>query len=165
MPATRRDREGFDEHQGRARAGRLPALHRPVDPRRDGGQTHLRSLHVEPGGSGSVPDSFAIANADPDTRAYAHAGRDTDDPVPDGDAAALPHAYQEALADVADGPAVSAVLACVDEAGRVLIVKQTAGPFAGAWLLPGGRVERDESPDDTARRELREETGYTVNDL
>lgn len=58
------------------------------------------------------------------------------------------------------GLRVSAVVACVDDEGRVLLVKQTAGPFAGAWLLPGGNVERDESVEDAARRELFEETGY-----
>jgi 8-oxo-dGTP diphosphatase len=66
---------------------------------------------------------------------------------------------------VAGGPGVSAVVACVDEGGRVLIVKQTAGPFAGAWLLPGGHVERDERLEDAARRELFEETGYRAKDL
>jgi 8-oxo-dGTP diphosphatase len=66
---------------------------------------------------------------------------------------------------VAEGPGVSAVVACVDGAGRVLIVKQTAGPFAGAWLLPGGNVERNERLEDAARRELLEETGYRAADL
>jgi len=60
---------------------------------------------------------------------------------------------------------VSAVVACVDDAGRILVVKQTAGPFAGAWLLPGGNVERDELLEDAARRELFEETGYRAKDL
>jgi 8-oxo-dGTP diphosphatase len=58
------------------------------------------------------------------------------------------------------GPQVSAVVACVDDAGRVLIVKQTAGPFAGSWLLPGGNVERNERLEDAGQRELFEETGY-----
>jgi len=66
---------------------------------------------------------------------------------------------------VAEGPGVSAVVACVDDAGQILIVKQIAGPFAGAWLLPGGNVERDERLEDAARRELFEETGYRAGDL
>jgi 8-oxo-dGTP diphosphatase len=66
---------------------------------------------------------------------------------------------------VAEGPGVSAVVACVDHAGRVLVVKQTGGPFAGAWLLPGGNVERNERLEDAARRELFEETGYRADEF
>jgi 8-oxo-dGTP pyrophosphatase MutT (NUDIX family) len=47
----------------------------------------------------------------------------------------------------------------------VLLVKQTAGPFSGAWLLPGGNAEGSEGPEAAARRELFEETGYRVADL
>lgn len=47
-----------------------------------------------------------------------------------------------------------------DEAGRVLLVRTTyMGP---GWMLPGGRIERDETPHDGAARETREETGLDV---
>ena len=62
-------------------------------------------------------------------------------------------------------PSVAAIVACVDPEGRVLLVKQVTGPFAGAWLLPGGMVERDETPENGARRELLEETGLTAGHL
>jgi 8-oxo-dGTP diphosphatase len=47
-----------------------------------------------------------------------------------------------------------------DDAGRILVVRTTyLGP---GWMLPGGRVERSETPHEAAVRETREETGLHV---
>ncbi|MEC3995085.1 NUDIX hydrolase [Actinacidiphila sp. DG2A-62] len=51
---------------------------------------------------------------------------------------------------------VSADVLLRDEEGRVLLVKPTYKP---GWDLPGGMAEANESPDDAARRELKEELG------
>lgn len=47
----------------------------------------------------------------------------------------------------------------------VTFVLQERGPFAGAWLLPGGKVEFGESLADTARREALEESGCVVGSM
>ncbi|MGQ0776602.1 MAG: NUDIX hydrolase [Pseudonocardiales bacterium] len=47
----------------------------------------------------------------------------------------------------------------------ITFVRQERGPFAGAWLLPGGKVEVGESLEDTARRETREEAGCVVGSM
>ena len=54
---------------------------------------------------------------------------------------------------------LTAIVACSDVSGRVLLVKQIGGPYAGAWLLPGGGVDEGESIEEGLRREMREETG------
>ena len=41
----------------------------------------------------------------------------------------------------------------------VLLVKRARPPFVGLWSLPGGKSEGNEAPQETARRELKEETG------
>ncbi|HSI99064.1 MAG TPA: NUDIX domain-containing protein [Patescibacteria group bacterium] len=47
-----------------------------------------------------------------------------------------------------------------DASGRILAVRTTyLGP---GWMLPGGRVERTETPHRAAVRETREETGLEV---
>ena len=47
-----------------------------------------------------------------------------------------------------------------DEEGRILVVRTTyLGP---GWMLPGGRVERSETPHAAAARETKEETGIEV---
>jgi len=60
--------------------------------------------------------------------------------------------------------AVAAIALIRDDRGRVLLVKQRGGPFAGAWLLPGGRAADDESAVHALVREVREETGLTMTD-
>ncbi|MBP2349180.1 ADP-ribose pyrophosphatase YjhB (NUDIX family) [Kribbella aluminosa] len=46
-----------------------------------------------------------------------------------------------------------------DAADRILILKP---PYKPTWDIPGGAVERDESPRSAARREVREEIGLVV---
>jgi ADP-ribose pyrophosphatase YjhB (NUDIX family) len=48
-----------------------------------------------------------------------------------------------------------------DARGRVLLLKHRFRPGAG-WGMPGGFMEAGEQPDDTLRRELREEIGMEV---
>lgn len=47
-----------------------------------------------------------------------------------------------------------------DPSGQVLLVRRAYPP--GDWVLPGGNAEADESPVETATREVREETGLHV---
>ena len=63
----------------------------------------------------------------------------------------------------ADAPRtyLGAYALCRDPSGRLLMARMAAGPDAGRWTLPGGGVEWGEAPEDTVRRELREETGIT----
>ena len=54
--------------------------------------------------------------------------------------------------------------AVVLRAGRVLLTQRKQGThLAGAWELPGGKVEPDEDPKHAVRRELREELGIEVD--
>lgn len=46
--------------------------------------------------------------------------------------------------------------------GRVLLASRTKPPFAGAFSLPGGHVEADETLEQAALRELSEEVEITA---
>jgi len=61
-----------------------------------------------------------------------------------------------------------------DDDLKVLLIQRDLPPFEGKWALPGGFVRLDETLEESARRELQEETGienvyleqlYTVGEL
>src|ERR1700684_1279519 len=55
----------------------------------------------------------------------------------------------------------SAVMMPVDKKNRILLVKQYRLPAEQyLWELPAGRLDKDETPLQAAKRELAEETGY-----
>lgn len=57
----------------------------------------------------------------------------------------------------------SAVIMAVDERERILLVKQFRLPAKRElWELPAGRIDPGETPLRAAKRELREETGYSA---
>lgn len=49
-----------------------------------------------------------------------------------------------------------------DGDGRLLLIKRLRPPEAGAWGLPGGKIDFGERAADTGRREIREELGLEI---
>ena len=49
-----------------------------------------------------------------------------------------------------------------DSEGRFLLVLRTKAPEAGTWTVPGGSAEPGETLEETAAREVLEETGIVV---
>jgi 8-oxo-dGTP diphosphatase len=55
---------------------------------------------------------------------------------------------------------VSVAAVVVDEQNRALVIQRRDN---GAWQLPGGVLELDETIEDGVRREVREETGADIH--
>jgi len=54
----------------------------------------------------------------------------------------------------------SAVL--IEKDGHLLLLQRSYQPWKGSWNLPAGYVEVDETPEQAAVREVREETGLEI---
>ena len=48
---------------------------------------------------------------------------------------------------------------------KILLVKRKNHPCMGRWALPGGFSKADETIEEAAKRELKEETGASVNSV
>ena len=64
-------------------------------------------------------------------------------------------------------PAVTADLAVLrlDQQPEILLIQRKDPPFQNLWALPGGFMEMEETLEEAARRELREETGIMAGEL
>jgi ADP-ribose pyrophosphatase YjhB (NUDIX family) len=52
-----------------------------------------------------------------------------------------------------------------DAVGRILLIQRLREPEAGAWGLPGGKIDFGEPARETARREIAEELGIEIEVL
>lgn len=53
----------------------------------------------------------------------------------------------------------------LNDQGEVLLQKKARGFGQGNWNAPGGKLKKGESPEDSARREVLEETGIVIKEL
>ena len=50
-----------------------------------------------------------------------------------------------------------------EKSPQVLLIQRGAEPYKGCWALPGGFMDMDETAEQCAVRELKEETGLDVD--
>lgn len=73
------------------------------------------------------------------------------------------HAVRYWMSRVAGVQDVQGVRIVIVQERRVILVSHWYAPWA--WTLPGGGVERGETPEAAAIREAREETGFEVKTI
>lgn len=58
------------------------------------------------------------------------------------------------------------VLVYIEKAGKILMIhRKKKDEHEGFWLAPGGKMEKNEAPVETAIREVREETGLILQSM
>ena len=59
-------------------------------------------------------------------------------------------------------PCVASDCLIINEFNEILLIQRKRPPYEGCWALPGGFLEMDETTEQCAARELKEETGVTI---
>ena len=64
-------------------------------------------------------------------------------------------------------PAVTAdcIVFTKESTPKVLLIERGSDPYKGCWAFPGGFMDMDETTDQCAIRELKEETGLDLTDV
>lgn len=57
------------------------------------------------------------------------------------------------------------LIARQQESNKILLIQRKSDPYQGKWALPGGFIEMNETLEQAAIRELKEETGVEAKDL
>lgn len=55
--------------------------------------------------------------------------------------------------------------AIIFEDSKLLLTQKKSGPYKGLWGLPGGGIEFGETPEMTLKREIKEETALSANQI
>ncbi|MEO6304906.1 MAG: NUDIX hydrolase [Bacteroidia bacterium] len=50
----------------------------------------------------------------------------------------------------------------IEKEDRYLLIREAAKKWKGKWFLPGGKVELNETPENAAHREVKEEAGCDI---
>lgn len=71
----------------------------------------------------------------------------------------------ECSREIVEHPGAVAIVALTDD-NKVVLVEQFRKPVEQVLLeIPAGKIEKGEDPQNTALRELKEETGYTASNI
>lgn len=57
---------------------------------------------------------------------------------------------------------VPACAVILEQSGKILLCQRKYPPFPGGWTLPSGFLEADETPQECAKREAKEETNLEI---
>jgi len=58
---------------------------------------------------------------------------------------------------------VGSAIVLENNKGEILLTKRKNEPAKGKWVLPGGGINFGEHSKETAKREIKEETGYNIS--